>query len=100
MEKVSVEKEKKKVEDQFADYDSRLKKLTKDEMDSKPVLETEPQTKLSQRQIAESNDVYLKPIKSIGSSVKFNENFREKWNFAKEYVYFIAENNEIIGTGS
>ncbi len=36
-------------------------------------------------------------MKAIGSREKFNENYRKEYEFAKEYVNFIAENNEIIG---
>ena len=57
----------------------------------------EPQTKISQSDIAKSKDVYLKPAKTIGSKERFNEKFREDYNFSKEYVQFIAENKECIG---
>jgi len=59
--------------------------------------EVEPQTKLSQDEISNSKDIYLKPIKRIGCKEKFNESFRAAYEFDKEYVHFIAENKEIIG---
>lgn len=91
------EKELNKVEEQFKAYDEQVKSLTLDRMNEAPKLEVEPQTKLSQNQIADSKDIYLKPKRAISSREKFNEDFRKDYDFAKEYVYFIAENKEIIG---
>jgi len=59
--------------------------------------DVEPQTKLSQIDIAKSTDIYLKPYSSISAHDKFNEKFRDSYNFDKEYVQFVAENKEIIG---
>lgn len=92
-----AERELDKAAEQFKAFDDNVKALTQDRMNAAPKADIEPQTKLSQSEIAESKDVYLKPVKTIGSREKFNENHREKYNFAKEYVYFIAENKEIIG---
>jgi hypothetical protein len=91
------EKELAKVEKQFETFDENVKQLVTDRtlMGNKP--ETEPQTKLAQSEIAKTNDIYLKPIKSIGSAQKFNEKFRTAYEFDKEYVQFIAENKEIKG---
>jgi len=71
--------------------------MTMDRMNAAPKQETEGQTKMSQVDIAKSKDIYLKPKKSIGSKEKFNEDYRKEYEFQKEYVQFIAENNEIIG---
>lgn len=86
-----------KVEKQFEAFDQNVKEMTLDRMNTAPKEEKEPQTKLSQDEIQKSKDIYLKPKRTIGSREKFNERFREKYNFAKEYVQFIAENKEIIG---
>lgn len=86
-----------KVEKQFEAFDSNVKELTQDRMNMAPIKEFEPQTKLSQSEIAKSKEVYLKPFRTIGSREKFNEKFREEYNFQKEYVQFIPENKEIIG---
>lgn len=91
------EKEMDKLERQFDEFDSQVKNLTLDRMNQAPLEETEQQTKLSSKQLEKSKDVYLKPERSISNPDKFNEKFREDWNFAKEYVQFIAENKEIIG---
>jgi hypothetical protein len=91
------EKELQKAEEQFKAFDENVQTLTLDRMNQAPKLETEPQHRLAQSEIADSKDIYLKPHRSIGSREKFNENYREEYNFAKEYVYLIAENKEIIG---
>lgn len=91
------EKELVKVEKQFEAYDKQIKDLTLDRLNEAPKLEVEPQTKLSQKEIADSKDIYLKPKRTIPSKEKFNEDFRKDYEFAKEYVYFIAENKELIG---
>lgn len=91
------EKELQRVEEQFQSFDENVKALTLDNMNKAPKLETEPVYKLSQKDIEKSDDIYLKPIRTIGSKEKFNEDFREQYNFQKEYVRFIPENKEIIG---
>lgn len=93
----SSEKELEKVEEQFKEFDNQVKEMTLDRMNMAPKQEVEPQTKLSQNQIANSKDVYLKPHRMVGSRDKFNERFRDKYEFQKQYVQFIAENKEIIG---
>lgn len=92
----TVERELDKAQKQFDAFDENVKSLTLDRMNEAPKKETEQQTKLSQKEIT-NTDHYLKPKRSIGNKDKFNEKFSEQWNFAKEYVNFIAENNEIVG---
>ena len=91
------EKELDKIENQFKEFDADVKAMTLDRMNMAPKEEVEPQTKLSSTEINKSKDIYLKPKRTIGSKEKFNEKFREEYNFSKEYVNFIAENKEIIG---
>jgi hypothetical protein len=93
----SGEKELDAVAKQFDQFDDQVKELTQDRMNAAPIVEAEPQTKLSQSDIAKSKEIYLKPKRTIGSREKFNEKYREQYNFAKQYVRFIAENKEIIG---
>lgn len=97
--KSESQKELDKVEQQFDKFENEVKDLTLDRMNKAPKQELEPQTKLSTREIEKSKDIYLKPEKSIGCGPKdkFNEKFRDAYNFDKEYVQFIAENKEIIG---
>jgi hypothetical protein len=91
------QKELDKVEKQFEAFDDNVKSLTLDRMNTAPKLDLEPQTKLSSSQIEKSKDIYLKPETSIGTRDRFNEKFRDQYNFDKEYVQFIAENYEITG---
>lgn len=90
-------KELDRVQNQFEEFDNQVKSMTLDRMNQKPKEETEPQTKLSQADIAKSKDIYLKPKRTISCQDKFNELYRDEYNFQKEYVQFIAENKEIIG---
>ncbi len=92
-----AEKELDKAEKKFEEFDNQIKDMTMDRMNQAPKLEHEPQTKLSQQEIEKSNDVYLKPHRTIGVRDKFNEKFRSEYDFAKQYVQFVAENLEIIG---
>jgi len=91
------EKELDKVGKQFDAFDNQVKTLTQDRMNEAPKLEVAPQTEISQVDLQKSKDVYLKPKRTIGSKEKFDEKWRERYNFSKEYVQFIAENKEIIG---
>jgi hypothetical protein len=91
------QKQLQEAEKQFEAFDQNIKDLTMDRMNAAPKPEVESQTKMSQSDIQKSNDVYLKPFRSVGSREKFNENYREGYNHDKEYVQFIAENKEIIG---
>lgn len=92
-----AEKELDKVESQFKEFDQQVKDLTQDRMNMAPKEDVEPQTKISQVDKDKMKQVYLKPSRTIGSKEKFNEKFRDLYNFDKEYVYFTAENKEIIG---
>ncbi len=86
-----------KAEKQFEKFDEEIKSMTLDRMNEAPKLETEPQTKLSQNELAKAKEIHLKPVRAIGAREKFNENYRSEYNFAKEPVHFIAEHKEIIG---
>ena len=92
-----AEKELDKAESQLNAFESNIKEMTLDRMNAAPKEESKPQVQLSQKDIEKSADIYLKPKRAIGSREKFNEDYREQYNFAKEYVYFTAQNNEIIG---
>jgi len=92
-----AEKELDKAEAQFKEFDNQVKEMTLDRMNMAPKEEKDVQTKLSQSEIEKAKQIHLKPIRSIGSREKFNEDYRKEYNFATEYVQFIAENNEIIG---
>jgi hypothetical protein len=88
------ESELDKLQKQFDTFDQKVKDLTQDRVAEAPRQETEPETKLSQKEISNSKDIYLKPERSLNDNSKFNEKFRKEWEFDKEYVSFIAENSE------
>lgn len=93
-----------KAEKQFEAFDNQVKEMTLDRMNEAPKQESEG-LKLSQKDIEKSKDIYLKPERTVSPGVnqktgvmeKFNEKFREQYNFDKEYVQFVAEHKEIIG---
>lgn len=91
------QKELEKAIKTFDAFDASVKEMTLDRMNMAPKEDVEPQTKLSAKEIEKSDDLYLKPTKKIQGSGKFNEKFREDFNYAKEYVHFMAENRELIG---
>ena len=93
----AAEKELDRVEKQFDEFKGQIDSLTLDRMNAAPKKDTEPQTLISQEDLAKKNDIFLKPHRTIGSKEKFNEKWREDYNYAKEYIEFIAENSEIIG---
>ena len=92
-----AEKEMDSLQKQFDDQQQQIESLTLDRMNEAPKREVEQQTKIALADIDKSNDVYLKPNRAISSKEKFNERFRSDYDYAKEYVHFIAENKEIIG---
>jgi len=91
------EKELARVDEQFETFSNQVEEMTLDRMNAAPKQDVEPQTKISQQDLAKSNDIYLKPHRIVSSQDKFNEKFRKDYNFDKEYVQFTAENKEIIG---
>lgn len=93
----SSQKEMDKIQEQLDNFKKDIDKLTLDRMNQAPKEELEPQTKLSSREIAKSTMPVLKPKRTVSCKEKFNEKFREDYNYSKEYVGFIAENHEIIG---
>jgi len=93
----SASKELERVEGDFKAFDENVQSLTLDRMNEAPKLETQMQTKMSSREMDKTTGTYLKPKRSIMGRDRFNESFRKDWEFAKEYVNFIAENKEIIG---
>jgi len=82
---------------QFDAFDQNIKDLTQDRMNAAPKEDREQQTKIAQSDLDKMKDLYLKPKRSIPSREKFNEEYRKEYEFAKEFVNFIAENHEIIG---
>jgi hypothetical protein len=92
-----AQKELDKAEAQFEKFNEDVKSMTLDRMNETPVQETEPQTKISTKEAQKKDGIWLKPVRSLSSKEKFNEAYRKTYEFAKQYVKFIAENKEIIG---
>lgn len=92
-----AENELDKAEAQFQAFDENVKQMTLDRMNQAPKQDVEAQTKIAQVDLERSKDIYLKPKRTIASREKFNDKFRQEYEFSKEYVQFIAENKEIIG---
>lgn len=103
--KPEIQSEIDKLDQQFERGLENLSSLNLNKLNEAPVKEVEQQTKLSQKEINKSTDIYLKPKRSIGPGVhpktgvkeQFNEQCRSDWEYAKEFVQFVAENKEIIG---
>lgn len=93
----SAQRELDKAEKKFDDYQEQIKSISSEVGRDLPVRENESNTRLSSKEIAKKNEIYLKPERHLSDNQKFNEKFREEWNFQKEYVNFIAEHKEIIG---
>lgn len=91
-----VQKELDNAEKQFETFDQNIKQMTLDRVNQTPIQEKE-EIKLSQKDIENSKDLYLKPDRQIGSKEKFDEKFRNDYNFATEYVRFTPVNKEILG---
>lgn len=86
-----------KAEKQLDQFESHVQSLTMDRMNQlAPKQETEG-PKIAQKELEKKNDKYLKPFKTIGCRDKFNEDYRSQYEYDKEYVKFMAQNNEIIG---
>jgi hypothetical protein len=94
-----------KAQEQFDAFEKNVKKIEVAAVSDAPAEEKEEQTKLSKKEIRNAKDIYLKPKRTIfpspdkksGEAEKFNEKFREDYEFQKQCVRFIAENHEIIG---
>lgn len=101
--KSESQKELDKVEAQFDQFEKQLMALNNMPMGNAEA--TEQQTKISTREANTSDAPYLKPIRTIGPGVNpktgekegFNEKFRSQYEYAKQYIRVIAENNEIVG---
>lgn len=94
---LAAERELDKVESQFNEIEKDIKKINIDRMGLVPKLQYESQTKMPQSEIANSKIFVLKPSNFVTSREKFNERFRDSYNYDKEYIEFIAENIEIRG---
>ncbi len=90
------QKELDRVEDQLSSFKDSMHEA-RDKSATLPIRETEPQTKIAQSDLNKSGVIYLKPKRTFPSKEKFNERFRDEYNYQREYVDFIAENKEVVG---
>ena len=86
-----------KAKEESAAFEKQVQDLTLDRMNQAPKLESEPQTKLSSKEIENSKKIVLKPERWIADHQKFNSEFEKDWEFDKEYVQFVAEHKELQG---
>ena len=93
----SSQKQLDAAEKHFDEFKESVDNLTLDRMNAAKKEESEPQTKLSSKELSKHEPYFLKPKRQISSKEKFDENHRSDFNYATERVNFIAENNELIG---
>ena len=79
------------------EFDDSIKSMTMDRMNQAPIEEKPPQVERSQKDLDKCKDIYLKPQFNLGGGEKFNEKFRDRYEYDKVYVKFEAQNYEIIG---
>lgn len=84
-------------EKKFDKFKDEVKSLEHDQLRKVTIREEDSQTKLSSKEIAKNNHLYLKPERTLSDNQKFNEKFADEWEFQKQYVNFIAEHKELIG---
>lgn len=87
------QKELDKAEKQFEAFDNQVKELTMDRMNQTPKADRE-EAKVSSKDLEKSNDLYMKPVRTISCKEKFNEKYRDEYNYAKEYVPFVPKHYE------
>jgi hypothetical protein len=85
-----------KVEKQLDNTQNEIRSMSFDKLNLAPTRDRE-EPRLSQKEIDAQSGMYLKPNRSVGCKEKFNEDYRKEYEFSKEYVNFVAQNNEIIG---
>lgn len=91
------DKELRKVDEQISTLNDEIKSPDLSARAVLPEVQAEPQTRMSSREIKNSDAIYLKPLRSISSKEKFNEKYRDAHTRGWEYVQCIVENKEIIG---
>jgi hypothetical protein len=91
------QKELDRAEKQFDAFDQQIKEMTHDRLNATAPPVEESRSNLSKKELDNSKEIYLKPKRTVSDNQKFNEKFRDKWNFDKEYVRFIAYHKEITG---
>ena|SRR5271156_557390 len=91
----SAQQELDKIEKQFDEQEKDIKDLNLDRSDISA--KEYPEHRISQKEISDAQDIYIKPKRTISSREKFNEDFREAYNRAKEYVKYTVQHEECKG---
>ncbi len=92
-----AEKELEKVEKQFDAFDNSIKEATMDRIESMAPKAESKELGMSQKEVSASKEIYLKPKRGLSSKEKFNEKYRDDYNYSKEYVNVVCVNNEVVG---
>lgn len=87
------QKELQKLEQNFDNFKKNVDDLT----EKRSVKSEAPEHQISQKQIENSTDLYIKPNRIIMSREKFNEAYREQYNYMKEYVHYTVQHEECKG---
>ena len=87
------QKELQKLEEGFDNFKKEIENLEEKRFDKTEA----PEHQISQREVEKTPDTYIKPIRIIMSREKFNERFREQYNYMKEYVYYTVQHEECKG---
>ncbi len=92
-----MEQEIDKVESHFDSQEKILREsMSLDRLNQLPAEEAEPIHKMTQKQVSEAKDIYIQPFKTIACRDKFNEDYRDEYNYSMEWVYITAQNNMIL----
>lgn len=95
---IELEKvEKQFAESEFNETQHKMANLTMDERQNIPVQESDPQTKLSKKQLADMGYIIVKPKKRLGSSQKPEPRWQKEREHAWQLVKAILENKESPG---
>ena len=100
-----AERDLENIDEQINQFSESISDINLESVRDAPVKEVEH--RISQKEQIKSKVIRLTPKKVIWAPpvkvgdkfvpIKFNEDFRKQWEFDKQYVEFIAFNNEIGG---
>lgn len=86
-----------RVEKQLSEFEGNIKDLREKAQPGQHPVAHDAESPMSQADLRRAKEIYLKPTKTISTKEPFNEKYRDDYEFAKDFVCFIAENHEIIG---
>jgi hypothetical protein len=86
-----------KVDAQLQSHVQKMESIDVNKINNTQVQDFNPQTKMSNREVAKADAIYLIPDRAMPCRAKFNEDYRKEYEYYKQPVRFVAENKEIIG---